>query len=85
MLVVTSLTIAQCRLIRLLQLTAAAYIRKSFIAAFIGNIVGALFVAIPAIYFYLSDSSADALQGAEQGNVLTEKRGAGESTPSLQG
>jgi len=67
------------------DLTVAAYIRKSFIAAYIGNIVGALFVAIPAIYFYLSDSSADALHGAEQGNVLTEKRGDGASSPSSQG
>jgi len=67
------------------DLTVAAYIRKSFIAAYLGNIVGALFVAIPAIYFYLSDPSADALHGAEQGNVLTEKRGNGASSPSSQG
>ena len=84
MLVVTSL-IARHHLMRLLQLTVAAYIRKSFIAAYLGNIVGALFVAMPAIYFYLSDPSADALHGAEQGNVLTEKRGNGASSPSSQG
>jgi uncharacterized membrane protein len=85
MLVVTSLATAQHRLMGLLQLTVAAYIRKSFITAYIGNIVGALFVVIPAIYFYLSDSSADALHGAEQGNVLTEKRWNGASSPSSQG
>ena len=28
---------------------------RSFIAAYIGNIIGALFVALPAVYFYLSD------------------------------
>jgi hypothetical protein len=50
-----------------LQLTVAEYIRKSFIAAFIGNIIGALFVAAPAIYFYLSDSNADSLRGVEEG------------------
>ena len=83
--VVTSLTIARHCLICPLQLTVAAYIRKSFIAAYIGNIVGALFVAIPAIYFYLSDSSVDALHGAEQGNVLTEKQGNGASSTSSQG
>jgi len=35
------------------DLSVAAYIRKSFIAAYIGNIVGALLVALPATYFYL--------------------------------
>jgi hypothetical protein len=57
------------------QLTVTAYIRKSFIAAYLGNIVGALFVAIPAVYFYLSDSNTDTLRGAEEGEVLNEKRG----------
>jgi len=54
------------------DLTVAAYIRKSFIAAYLGNIVGALFVALPAIYFYLSDSSGDTLRGVEQGQELNE-------------
>lgn len=50
----------------MLQLTIAAYIRKSFIAAYLGNIVGALFVAIPAIYFYLWDPAADSLREVEE-------------------
>ena len=50
----------------MLQLTIAAYIRKSFIAAYLGNIVGALFVAIPAIYFYLRDPAADSLREVEE-------------------
>lgn len=33
---------------------------RSFIAAYIGNIIGALFVALPAVYFYLSDYRAEA-------------------------
>jgi len=37
------------------DLSTAAYIRKSLIAAYLGNIVGALFVALPAVYFYLGD------------------------------
>ena len=54
------------------QLTVAGYIRKSFIAAYLGNIVGALFVALPAIYFYLSDSTGDALHEVENGQVSNE-------------
>jgi len=37
------------------DLTPAQYIRKSLIAAFLGNVVGALMVALPATYFYLRD------------------------------
>lgn len=37
------------------DLSVAAYIRKSLIASYLGNIVGALFVALPAVYFYLGD------------------------------
>ncbi|KAJ7072244.1 Formate/nitrite transporter [Mycena amicta] len=36
-------------------LTVAGYIRKSLIASYLGNIVGALFVALPANYFFLWD------------------------------
>ncbi|KAJ7096228.1 putative formate/nitrite transporter [Mycena epipterygia] len=51
------------------DLTVAGYIRKSLIAAFLGNIVGALFVALPATYFYLWDYDAGGLRGAEAGEL----------------
>ncbi|GJE97408.1 formate/nitrite transporter family protein [Phanerochaete sordida] len=37
------------------DLTVAEYIRKSLIASYIGNIVGALFVGLPAVYWYLGN------------------------------
>jgi hypothetical protein len=40
---------------------------RSFIAAYLGNIIGALFVALPAVYFYLKDYNADGLVCAEAG------------------
>ncbi|KAI0293356.1 Formate/nitrite transporter-domain-containing protein [Multifurca ochricompacta] len=53
------------------NLTTAEYIRKSFIAAYLGNIVGALLVAIPAVYFYLEDyHPAGGLEEAETGEAL---------------
>jgi hypothetical protein len=63
-------------------LTVAEYIRKSLIAAYLGNIIGALFVAIPAIYFYLSDSTANGLRGVEEGEVLNERAGLANGTSS---
>jgi formate/nitrite transporter len=48
--------------------TVAYYIRKSLIAAWLGNVVGALLVAVPAMYFYLSRN--DGLRSAEEGEVL---------------
>jgi formate/nitrite transporter len=48
-------------------LTTAAYIKKSLIAAFLGNVVGALFVALPAVYLYLGDYGAGGLSNAENG------------------
>ncbi|KAH9962083.1 putative formate/nitrite transporter [Lactifluus volemus] len=50
------------------KLTTAEYIRKSFIAAFLGNVVGALIVALPAVYFYLWDYNAGGLVQAEEGD-----------------
>ncbi|KIM75093.1 hypothetical protein PILCRDRAFT_827666 [Piloderma croceum F 1598] len=64
------------------DLTVAEYIRKSLIAAYLGNIIGALFVAVPAIYFYLSDSTANGLRGVEEGEVLNEKPGLVNGTSS---
>jgi len=49
------------------DLSPAAYIRKSLIAALIGNIVGALFVALPTTYMYLSDMGTGGYRRAEQG------------------
>jgi len=54
------------------DLTVAAYIRKSFIASFLGNMVGALFVALPAVYFYMGDHGAGGLKGVEEGEGLNE-------------
>ncbi|KAI9453162.1 Formate/nitrite transporter [Lactarius psammicola] len=59
------------------NLTTAEYIRKSFIAAYLGNIVGALLVALPAVYFYLGDYNASGLVQAEAG----ESDGSGTSSP----
>jgi len=49
-------------------LTVSEYIRKSVIAAFLGNVVGALFVALPAVYMYLGDYNAGGLHHAERGD-----------------
>ncbi|KAI0318440.1 putative formate/nitrite transporter [Amylostereum chailletii] len=66
------------------DLTVAEYIRKSLIAAYIGNIVGALIVALPAVYFYLGDyRSASALVAAEAGGATAfSPSNGGAETPS---
>ncbi|KAJ4483321.1 Formate/nitrite transporter [Lentinula aciculospora] len=51
------------------DLTVAEYIRKSLIAAYLGNIVGALFVGMPATYFYLRDYNAENMRAAENGEL----------------
>ncbi|KAL1728848.1 Formate/nitrite transporter [Schizophyllum commune] len=56
------------------DMTTAQYIRKSLFAAFFGNIVGALFVALPAVYFWLGDYKAGGLREAEQGEVMNTLR-----------
>ncbi|KAF8558040.1 putative formate/nitrite transporter [Imleria badia] len=48
------------------DLTTAYYIKKSLIASYIGNIIGALFVGLPAVYFYLGDWKAGGLLHAEE-------------------
>ncbi|THV02340.1 putative formate/nitrite transporter [Dendrothele bispora CBS 962.96] len=58
------------------DLTVAEYIRKSLIASYLGNIIGALFVALPATYFYLGDYDVGGLRRAENGE---RKRSADDS------
>lgn len=52
---------------------------RSLIASYIGNIVGALFVALPATWFYLGDYRAGGLETAEEGegfaNAVPEAQG----------
>ncbi|RDX50015.1 Formate/nitrite transporter [Lentinus brumalis] len=57
------------------ELTVAEYIRKSLIAAYLGNIVGALLVGLPALYFYAPDWKAGGLRDAEAGEVINESEG----------
>jgi len=52
-------------------------LHRSFIASYLGNIVGALLVALPAVYFYLGDYNASGLVQAEAG----ESDGSGSSSP----
>ncbi|KAJ4467978.1 Formate/nitrite transporter [Lentinula edodes] len=59
------------------DLTAAEYIRKSLIAAYLGNVIGALFVAMPATYFYLRDYNAGNMRAAENGELSTGELAAG--------
>ncbi|KAH8924217.1 putative formate/nitrite transporter [Atractiella rhizophila] len=56
------------------DLTTGKYIWKSLIPAFIGNVVGALFVALPAWWFYLRDEHGRSteLDSLESGNRSPE-------------
>ena len=42
---------------------------RSFIASYLGNIVGALLIALPAVYFYLGDYQAGGLVEAQAGEI----------------
>ncbi|TFK72396.1 putative formate/nitrite transporter [Pluteus cervinus] len=57
------------------DLTTVEYIRKSLIASFLGNVVGALFVGLPACYFYLRDHTAGGLRDAENGSYHSNDEG----------
>lgn len=60
------------------DLTTAYYIKKSLIASYLGNIVGALLVGLPAIYFYFCDNNAERLADAEEGR--TDRKRSDDST-----
>ncbi|KAL0566336.1 hypothetical protein V5O48_015680 [Marasmius crinis-equi] len=57
------------------DLTVGEYIRKSFIAAYLGNIVGALLVGLPPLYFYLRGTD-NVLSDAERGQRSSSLRDA---------
>ncbi|KAI0958186.1 hypothetical protein AcV7_004072 [Taiwanofungus camphoratus] len=59
------------------DLTVAEYIRKSLIASYLGNVVGALLVALPACYFFLGDYCAGGLRGVEEGGGEAGEGGGG--------
>lgn len=48
-----------------------AFLFRSLIASFLGNVVGALFVALPATYMYLGDYKAGGLRPAEDGEIVS--------------
>jgi len=54
------------------ELTTAGYIRKSLIATYLGNVVGAAIVWVPAVYFYLGDFSADGLHDSDSTDADVE-------------
>ncbi|KAF9244936.1 putative formate/nitrite transporter [Melanogaster broomeanus] len=54
------------------DLTVAYYIKKSLIASYIGNLIGALFVGLPAVYFYLGDWNAGGLRNAEEAEKISD-------------
>ncbi|TFL03987.1 Formate/nitrite transporter-domain-containing protein [Pterulicium gracile] len=56
------------------DLSVAEYIRKSFLAAFFGNIVGALLVGLPAVYFFLREPEPNPASKAEAGEVYAGDR-----------
>jgi len=66
------------------DLTVADYIKKSLFAAFFGNIVGALFVAVPAFYFYLGDDNTPRLEDAETGQIEPHLHASSSSNSSAE-
>ncbi|KAJ8497135.1 hypothetical protein ONZ51_g686 [Trametes cubensis] len=67
------------------DLTVAEYIRKSLIASYLGNIVGALLVGLPALYFYAPDyKPAGALREAEEGEIFNGESGPGVARSSSE-
>jgi formate/nitrite transporter len=66
------------------DLTVAEYIKKSLIASLLGNIVGAMFIALPAIYFYLGDNNTSRLEDAETGKIDPHLRASNSSNTSAE-
>ena len=54
---------------------------RSLIAAYLGNIIGALLVGLPALYFFAPDYNAGGLRDAEAGEVVVQQ-GPHSSSPS---
>ncbi|KAJ7647240.1 putative formate/nitrite transporter [Roridomyces roridus] len=55
---------------------------RSLIATFVGNMVGALFVALPAVHWYLRDYDVGGLRNAEAGESEASLRDAGSDNNS---
>jgi len=66
------------------DLTVAQYIKKSLIAALLGNIVGAMFVALPALYYYSGDNSTSRLEDAESGQIEPHLNSSNTSTAEVK-
>lgn len=50
------------------------HLHRSLIASLLGNIVGALFVGLPAVYFYLGDWHAGGLRGVEEAHISLDRK-----------
>jgi len=53
-------------LVNLINMELIWPVRRSLIASWIGNLVGALFVGLPGVYFHLEDWKAGGLLNAEE-------------------
>ena len=60
------------------------YFCRSLIAAYLGNIVGALLVALPALYFFAPDYRAGGLRDAEAGEVINQDVNKRQDSPSTE-
>lgn len=55
---------------------------RSLIAALLGNIIGGLFVGLPAVYFYLGDWHAGGMRDAEEARLERKDSGPSDSEKS---
>jgi len=55
------------------------HLHRSLIASLLGNIVGGLFVGLPAVYFYLGDWRAGGLRDLEEARIELDRK---DSDPS---